>query len=88
MLGRALAESARAAGASVEVADARRRPWASATFVGERVEMALRVEGETAGSWLAALPNEELVLHGWLVADLVVNQAPGGKLEALVLRDG
>lgn len=86
-LGRALKASAVTAGVAVEVADARARPWSSATFTGERVELTLRVAPEAA-AWIAGLGEADLPMRGWFVADLVAASLSddGVAVEALVLR--
>lgn len=69
------------------------RPWASATFCGSRHTILLAfsgVEGAAAGERLiAALPDYEFEVPGYLVADSAVTQvnhalAPDQKLEVEV----
>lgn len=88
LLGRALGANASAAGVAVEVADARVRPWSSAIFTGERINLTLRV-APGAAAWIAVLSETEMPMRGWFVADLVIASTTVDELtvEALVLRD-
>lgn len=70
-LRRALAHSAKAAGAAVTITRSTAERWASATFTGARHELDLAgPASDAAESWLADLPEAELPLAGHLVADL------------------
>lgn len=84
---RALAVSGLAAGCPVTVLDARRHPWSSATFEGERHRICVVLpETEAARVWLAALPEAEFRLPGLLVADVAVRGfGPTYEIEMLVL---
>lgn len=83
LLVRALRASAAAAGVGMEVIHAASRPWSSATFSGEQVDLAVKL-GEDASTWLGGLSESDLPMRGWFVADLSVS---GTTLGALVLRD-
>lgn len=73
-LARALLRSASAAGLSVALDTLRAHPWASATFVGNRLSVVLVTPRAPAlGRWLADLPLAELALPGHLVASLAVD---------------
>lgn len=86
LLARALIAHARSARVPVEVTGIRSRPWASATFVGERIELDLRVDG--SGNWAARLGDADLPVRGACVADLSVRAAAGAfRVEALLLHD-
>ncbi|PAX09716.1 hypothetical protein [Sphingomonas lenta] len=84
LLTRALNAGARVAGLRLEVRDARSRSWASATFIGERVELVLSITGTGGAGWLAGLPDADLPMRGWYVADLEIR---GAELRALLLQD-
>ena len=91
LLERALVASASAAGCPITVESRRSMPWYSATFAGERHEMAVRADaGAALVYWLETLPEAEFELRGHCVADLAVaGVADGGviALEALTLID-
>lgn len=84
LLTRALGVNARAAGLRLDAEGARARSWMSATFVGEQVEVTLRITGGGAAEWLATLTETDLPMRGWYVADLELR---GAELRALVLQD-
>lgn len=86
---RALAVHAVAAGCPVTVLDARRHPWSSATFEGERHRICVVLpETDAARAWLAALPEAEFRLPGLLVADVAVRGSGATyEIEMLVLEE-
>lgn len=87
LLGRAVAAHARSHGHAVTVADVTTRPWASATFEGERVGLALHGSA-ICPLWVADLPEADLRVRGYLVADLAARTAaPSVHIEALLIRD-
>ena len=62
--------------------------WASVTFDGRRETMALAVPPGVARRLVAELPDREIPIPGWIIADLAVAARPGGvSLEMLVVRD-
>ncbi len=86
----------------VTVEEVRSRAWASATFVGARHELRLRLEGEHAGpeasAFAAAAHAAEFALNGHIVADLHLageerGALPGGQpfvrltIEALTVEE-
>jgi hypothetical protein len=86
----------------VALEEVRSRAWASATFVGARHELSLRLEGskadEAAKDFVAGLAAAEFPLKGHIVADMHVTAeergtAPGGepyvrlRIEALTVED-
>lgn len=89
LLVRAIEASALAAGVAVTVAEIRTRSWASATFEGERCRLLLYFD-EPPANWLAALPDADLPVRDYFVADLCVRSVANGgvELEILLLRDG
>ena len=100
--GAALARAVRAelAGGGVEVAveAVASRPWASATFAGERHVLRLRVGGTGAAAavdrFLDGLGEREFELRGHILADIAaVSRRSGGdgerlELEALTVEAG
>ncbi len=87
----------------VAIEEVRCRAWASATFVGARHELSLRIEGEqadeAASSFVAGLNTAEFPLKGHIVADMHLasqerGTACGGegfvrlRIEALTVEDG
>jgi len=84
---RTLTASAAMHGIALHVRDIRERAWASATFVGARLTIALAITGADPAAWLAALPGQDLPVPGYLVADLVVIDATdvSATLELLLL---
>ena len=73
MLERALLASATAAGCPVTVQGADWKRWASATFTGARHELVLDgAVGAALNEWLAALPELDLPLGRYLLADVAV----------------
>ena len=69
----ALIRALAASGPAFTLLDVESRDWASATFAGERHRVRVEMADDTATTvWLAALPEAELVVRGWLVADLSV----------------
>ena len=86
LFARALVADAALHGIAATVLDWHSHPWYSATFVGARHTATLRIEGDATG-WFAALPENEFVLRGHLVADIVARlDGPATvKLEALTL---
>jgi len=85
LLARLLAARAAAAGVVLIVQDWRTRPWASATFVGERHEVLAAMTGEAAPGFLAGLPEADLPLRGHLVADVAVERTGDGLCRIAVL---
>lgn len=86
LLGRALAASAAAAGARLEIGDSAAEPWHSATFSGAR--HAIRAEayaGPAVARWLDELGPEAVHVPGHLVADVAFSCADAGA-ERLSLR--
>jgi hypothetical protein len=86
----------------VALEEVRSRAWASATFMGARHELSLRVEGEqaeeAASSFVAGLGTAEFPLKGHIVADMHLasqerGTACGGepfvrlRIEALTVED-
>ncbi|MBR0553800.1 hypothetical protein [Stakelama marina] len=71
LLERALIRSGADHGISVEIAAGDWRRWASATFVGARHKITMRLSGD-ARCWLDGLPEADLPLRGHLVAGLSV----------------
>jgi hypothetical protein len=73
---------------SFQLGQLRTRPWASATFEGERVEIELHGV-EPRAAWLAKLPEIELKVRRYYVADLAVHATgPSSvRVEALLLLD-
>ena len=84
MFRRALIAWAGEHGRVLTVGAIRARPWASATFEGERVAVAL-APTDLDAAWSAGLAEAELHVRGYLVADLSV-EAGGAMLEALLIR--
>ena len=83
---RALQASAAAAGCAVELAHAGERPWATATFAGARHRVQATAEPAALLRWLSMLPEADLPLSGWFVADCMA-EVTGGEamIELLVL---
>lgn len=89
LLARALIADAARAGLTVRSLAHRSHEWSSATFVGERHEVSLIVDGDAA-DWLAALPTTDLPLRGHIVADLRVVGADGDaavRIEVLTIEE-
>lgn len=86
LFGRALKAHVQGLGHAITLADIRARPWASATFEGERVE--LSAQGADP-AWTASLGEAGLDVRGYLVADLVARpmDAATVRVEALLIRD-
>ena len=69
------------------------RPWASATFVGERHRLAVRLPAGAAETFLAGLEEADVPLRGHFLADVaIVQQVPEGdhvwiELEALTIEE-
>ncbi len=71
------------------------RPWASATFVGRKLRMTLRLEGEDSGERASALasrlPRHDFDIAGQIVADVQIDEqyrgtrADGSAFAALVM---
>ena len=75
LLVRAIRAQAAAAGVVVAVRSIADRPWASATFVGTRHEVALDAQPAIARDrWIAGLAEAEWTIRGHLVADVVVDR--------------
>ena len=87
LLARAIAAYARKLGSTVTVRATRTRPWASATFDGEQVELTIHHDGADH-AWLRGLPEAELTVRGYLAADLAVGSADASTVtaEALLIR--
>ncbi|WP_375426829.1 hypothetical protein [uncultured Sphingomonas sp.] len=88
LLARALVAHARDRRCGFAIGDATGRPWASATFEGERVSIELR-RVDPGAAWLADLPDADLLVRGHHVADLVVERLGPTtiRIHALLLRD-
>ncbi|WP_375403771.1 hypothetical protein [uncultured Sphingomonas sp.] len=88
LLARAITGYARAHGCAFRIGYLSGRPWASATFEGERVELELD-DVEPGAAWLSELPDAELTVREHHVADLVVRPLSDSsvRVEALLLRD-
>lgn len=72
-LRRALAASANAVGAEMTIVTSAATRWASATFSGARHEIELAgIADDRMERWLADMPEAELSLSGYLVADLKI----------------
>ena len=85
MLERALVASARTASCPVTIESADWKRWASATFTGARHELVLRGGcGAALDDWLAALPEVDLPLGRYLLADLVVASVVRAEGEARI----
>lgn len=87
LLERALLASAEAAGCPVTIAEAELTRWASATFTGARHMLTLAAQASPPLTrWLAALPEAEFALRGYLVADLCVEavRREGGDVTAML----
>lgn len=84
---RALAADARRYGLTLRHVGDDAMPWASATFVGVRLSMQLVATGGDPAAWLGALPEADLPVPGYLVADCVVARAepPAVTLDVLLL---
>jgi hypothetical protein len=80
---RALRRHAEGAGVTLAVTGWQSRPWSSALFTGHRLSVTCTVDG--ADAWLAALPEADLPMRGFYVADLRVLTEAGVVVEALVL---
>lgn len=96
LLARALIADAAASGVALCLRDWTSRPWASATFVGERHEGVLAIvprpgpdaaAAAAAAAWVAAAGAAALTVRGQIVADLVATRRPDGQvaIEALTL---
>ena len=73
MLERALLAAARTAGCPATIVTADWKRWASATFTGARHQLTLSAAVSSAlDAWLTALPEVDLPLGRYLLADLVV----------------
>jgi hypothetical protein len=86
LLAKAIAQHTQ--GCSFQLGQLRTRPWVSATFEGQRVEIELNGV-EPGAAWLAELPETELKVRRHYVADLVVlATGPSSvRVEALLLLD-
>lgn len=86
LLGRALLAHARAFGCEAAVVESRGRPWASATFTGERMVIAVS-GGAGLHGWIESLAEAELPVRGYYSAELVVTErtGSGAMLEALLI---
>lgn len=72
-LERALARSARAAGATIEVERHDTRAWHSATFAGDRHVLEARgASGARLDAWLARVEALDLAVPGHMLAGLAV----------------
>jgi hypothetical protein len=83
-----LQSSAAGAGLSLTATTIRRRPWASALFVGNRLTIAVAGDDDSLlDEWLIALPGIELVLSGHFVASAEVVERRGNAaiIELLVV---
>lgn len=84
---RALTAHAARAGCTVALRVLTVEPWASATFAGSVVTLALTApQGPALSDWLAALPEAEIPLGRHLVADIAV-EADGTILRLLICAD-
>lgn len=88
LLARAIALYARTQGHACRPGEVTTRPWASATFEGEQVSMEL-YEVDPDAAWLSELPEADLPIRGYYVADLLVRPltASAVRIEALLLLD-
>ncbi len=74
----------------VEIAHLSRRDWASATFVGERHELRITLDGPgaatTADGFIAGLDDHEFDLHGHFIASaaLAGDRRQGDTVELLI----
>lgn len=67
-LARALLADAARAGVAVTLAPLASRPWMAALFTGATHTTTLEsADDEAAAAWLAALPEADLPVHGWIV---------------------
>lgn len=89
LLARILAADALGADVVFRVDGEKRGEWNSALFEGERIELNVRVTGERSSEWLSGLPDVDLRLPGWFVAELVAEPTGDGsaRLDALLLRE-
>lgn len=87
LLARAVVAHARALGSTVTARATRTRPWASATYDGEQVELAIDRDGAD-DAWLLDLPEAELAVRGYFVADLAIGPVADSTVtvEALLIR--
>lgn len=78
------------AGDPAELVDSLLKPWCSATFVGARHELRLRLWGEDAADRAdrvaAALPDADFRLPGHIVADLAVDEMAAAGPDATCIR--
>lgn len=73
LLERALIRAGELAGCQVSVSEGNWERWASATFIGARHQLTLRLaRTDAAKAWLAKLADAELPIRGHLLADLLV----------------
>lgn len=62
--------------------------WASVTFDGRRETLDLDLAPAAVALLVDNLPDREIPIAGWIVADLaVIRRSGGARLEALVVRD-
>lgn len=73
-LERALLASAREARLDIAIEATSSRPWASALFVGEHVQIRMRgADTNGLAGWLAGLADADLPISGYCVADLAID---------------
>jgi hypothetical protein len=85
---RALRRHAEEAGVALAVSGWQSRPWSSALFTGHRHRVFVSTSSTCSawGPWLAALPEADLPIRRFYVADIAVTPvADGVEVEALVL---
>ena len=85
---RVLQASASAAALSLAIVSTVSRPWASALFVGHRLNVSIRADDhDRLDDWLIALPEQELTWRGHFVAsaEIVTRGANAATVELLVV---
>ena len=94
LLERALIRAGDVAGCPVTASEGSWERWASATFVGARHHLTLRLgRTDAAKAWLAELADAELPIRGHLLADLLVTgvihdaEQIVARIEALTVED-
>jgi hypothetical protein len=86
---RALTRQAKGEGVTLTATVIARRRWASALFEGVRLTIEAAAPERNFDGWLAALPEAELCLRGYFVADaeLIERQPSTAIIELLVLAE-
>ena len=86
LLVRAIRAQAAATGVVVAVRSIADRPWASATFIGTRHEVALDAQpAALRDRWIAGLAEAEWTIRGHLVADVVIDRVVDTDRDAAIL---